>query len=190
MKRMIFAFSIIFTPFLSFTASGAEVREIPKNAYAFSFESIDGKPLPLSKYRGKTIMIVNTASRCGFTKQYSALQVVWQRYKERGFVLLGVPSGDFGNQEFATEKKIKTFCEVNFNIDFPMTQKTSVTGKKAHEFYKWARTSLGNLAKPRWNFHKYLVDQNGELVDWFSSPTSPTSNKVIRAIEKHLPPAS
>jgi glutathione peroxidase len=176
---------------LMFTLFSAEGRAAPgstqANAHDFSFKSIDGEQLPLSSYRGKAVMIVNTASRCGFTKQYSALQEVWEQYRDRGLVVLGVPSGDFGNQELATEKQIKNFCSVNFNIDFPMTEKTSVSGENAHEFYKWARDSLGGIAKPRWNFHKYLIDPRGNLVDWFSSPTSPTSTKVRRAIESFLP---
>ena len=132
-------------------------------------------------------MVINTASKCGFTHQYSDIQALWERYRNKGLVVLGVPSNDFGAQEPGTEAEIKEFCAVNFNVDFPLTQKTQVSGNNAHPFYVWAGTELGSLAKPRWNFHKYLIAPDGRLVDWFSTPTSPTSDKVIKAVEKHLP---
>lgn len=156
-------------------------------AHAFSFVSIEGKPLPLASLSGKAVMIVNTASRCGFTKQYADLQDLWQRYRDRGLVVLGVPSNDFGGQEPGTEAEIKTFCEVNFDVDFPLTEKVRVKGDGAHPFYKWAADELGALAKPRWNFHKYLIASDGRLVEWFSTPTSPTEARVIRAVEAALP---
>jgi len=158
-----------------------------KNAYDFTFTSITGEALPLSQFQGKAVLIVNTASRCGFTHQYADLQKVWEQYRDSGLVVLGVPSNDFAGQEPGTEKQIKNFCEVNFNVDFPMTSKKHVTGDNAHPFYQWAATELGFAAKPRWNFHKYLVAPDGTLVDWFSTPTSPTSDRVTKAIEKVLP---
>jgi glutathione peroxidase len=157
------------------------------SVYDFVFTSIDGKPLPLSKYMGNALLIVNTASFCGFTKQYADLQILWNRYKDRDLIVLGVPSNDFGSQEPGTETEIKEFCEINFDIDFPMTAKEHVKGKNSHPFYKWAVHKKGAIAKPRWNFHKYLINSNGELVDWFSSPTSPLSNKMIRSVEAVLP---
>jgi len=156
-------------------------------ALAFSFTSIDGEQLPLTAFEGKTLLVVNTASFCGFTHQYDALQELWQRYRDRGLVVLGVPSNDFGGQEPGTESEIKQFCEVNFSIDFPLTTKEHVKGDSAHPFYKWAGRELGAAAQPRWNFHKYLVSPDGRLVAWFPTATSPTSEKVLEAVEAHLP---
>lgn len=157
-----------------------------KTAHDFSFQSIDGTSMSLSDFKGKAILIVNTASRCGFTKQYDGLQSLWDSYQDKGLVVLGVPSNDFGAQEPGTEAEIKNFCEVNFNITFPMTEKTVVKGNSAHPFYQWARQELGFMAAPKWNFHKYLVDKEGNLTDWFASTTSPTSSKVAKKIETLL----
>lgn len=175
---------LLLTAFVAFFASTAIAAE--QSAYDFSFTSIDGDPLPLSTYQGKTVLIVNTASRCGFTRQYGDLQSVWQTYRDRGLVVLGVPSNDFGNQEPGTEAEIKRFCEVNFNVDFPMTEKVTVKGAGAHPFYQWAAQTLGPQAVPGWNFHKYLIGPTGELVDWFASPVAPTSGAVTSAIEGQL----
>ena len=158
----------------------------PKSAHNFGFKSIEGGNLPLSTFSGKAVLIVNTASFCGFTSQYTDLQDLWKRYKNRGLIVLGVPSDDFGGQEPGTEVEIKTFCEVNFDVDFPLTEKVRVKGKLAHPFYKWAAAELGIAAKPRWNFHKYLISPDGHLVDWFSTPTSPVSTRVIKAVEAAL----
>ena len=158
-----------------------------KTAHAFTFQAIDGGDLPLSRFAGKAVLVVNTASNCGFTPQYSALQDVWSRYRDKGLVVLGVPSNDFGGQEPGSAMKIKEFCEVNFNVDFPMTGKVRIRDDTPHPFYAWALKELGGIAKPRWNFHKYLVAPDGRLVEWFSSPTSPLSKKVIKAIEANLP---
>ena len=158
-----------------------------KTAHQFSFNAIDGGALPLSRYRGKAVLIVNTASRCGFTPQYEDLQYLWQRYQDRGLVVLGVPSNDFGGQEPGPGSEIKAFCEVNFDVNFPLTEKSIVKGSRAHPFYQWAGESLGAMAKPRWNFHKYLITPDGRLADWFSSITSPRSERLIRAVEAVLP---
>ena len=164
---------------------GAE--QTTKTAHQFSFNAIDGGALPLSRYNGKAVLIVNTASRCGFTRQYEDLQYLWQRYQDRGLVVLGVPSNDFAGQEPGTESEIKTFCEVNFDVNFPLTEKSIVKGSGAHPFYQWAGRSFGAMAKPRWNFHKYLITPDGRLADWFSSITSPRSERLIRAVEAVLP---
>tara|TARA_Y100000589_G_scaffold301214_1_gene311957 strand:+ start:730 stop:1290 length:561 start_codon:yes stop_codon:yes gene_type:complete len=156
------------------------------SAWDFSFTAIDGDNLPLSQYEDRALLVVNTASRCGFTSQYDALQQLWQDYKERGLVVIGVPSDDFGGQELASEEEVKQFCEVNFNIDFPLTAITSVKGRKAHPFYQWAGQEAGMLARPKWNFHKYLVDRQGQLVASFSSVTLPTSEKIRAAVETAL----
>ncbi len=155
-------------------------------AHDFTFSSIEGEALPLSSFKGKAVLIVNTASYCGFTKQYNDLQALWEQYRDKGLVVLGVPSNDFGSQEPGTESEIKEFCDVNFNVDFPMTEKESVKGDHAHPFYKWARKELGFVAAPKWNFHKYLIDTDGNLTDWFSTPTAPTSPKVIKQVEAIL----
>jgi glutathione peroxidase len=164
----------------------AAASERGSTAYDFSFTSIEGVDLPLSDFEGRALLVVNTASFCGFTRQYDDLQEVWQRYQDRGLVVLGVPSNDFGNQEPGTEAEIKDFCEVNFAIDFPMTEKVRVRGENAHPFYRWAEDQLGAKARPRWNFHKYLVGPDGQLVGWFPTATKPTSTEVIKAIEAQL----
>jgi glutathione peroxidase len=168
-----------------FSASPAPAAD-GRTAHDFAFTAIDGAPLPLASFKGKALLVVNTASLCGFTPQYKDLQALWERYRDRGLVVLGVPSDDFGNQEPGTEAEIKKFCELNYGIDFPLAGKAHVVGDEAHPFYRWAAAQLGFTAKPRWNFHKYLVAPDGRLVDWFSSPTSPTAGRVTAAIEALL----
>jgi len=163
----------------------AAVSAVP-SAWDFSFTAIDGADLPLSRYEGQVLLVVNTASRCGFTPQYEALQALWTKYKDDGLVVLGVPSDNFGGQELSTAAEVKQFCEVNFNIDFPLTTITNVKGSSAHPFYQWAGQELGMLAKPKWNFHKYLVGRNGKMVSWFSSVTSPEADKLRTAVEAAL----
>jgi glutathione peroxidase len=164
----------------------ADTTDAPNAAHAFSFETIDGAALPLSDFEGKAVLVVNTASQCGFTPQYTDLEALWDTYKDKGLVVLGVPSNDFGGQEPGTEAEIKDFCATNFDVSFPMTAKTVVKGSDAHPFYAWARKELGFLAAPKWNFHKYLIAPDGTLADWFSTPTSPTSDKVKAAVETAL----
>lgn len=164
----------------------ALASEFADTAYQFSFTSIDGQPLPLSDFQGQVVLVVNTASRCGFTPQYDGLQALYDKYREQGLVVLGVPSGDFGEQELADEAEIKRFCEVNFNIDFPMTEKNHVKGDNAHPFYQWSAETAGFMARPRWNFHKYLVGRDGQIDSWFSSVTSPQSEKIETAILRAL----
>jgi glutathione peroxidase len=155
-------------------------------AHDFSFEAIDGKAMPLSSYKGKTVLIVNTASECGFTPQYKGLQALWDEYKDKGLIVLGVPSNDFGGQEPGQANEIQEFCEVNYGVDFPLTEKAKVKGDDAHPFYKWARQELGFVAAPKWNFHKYLINGEGELVDWFATTTKPQSSKIINKLEALL----
>lgn len=157
-----------------------------RSAHGFSFRSITGEPLPLDHYRGRAILVVNTASQCGFTSQYAGLQQLWQTYKPRGLVVLGVPTNDFG-QEPNDEAQIKAFCEAEFGIDFPLTAKVHVTGDDPHPFYRWALQVMGESARPRWNFHKYLIAPDGRLVDWFSTVTGPSSERIRKAIEACLP---
>lgn len=167
-------------------------QQAATRAWDFSFTSIDGKPMPLSEFRGKVLLVVNTASFCGFTKQYKALQALHAKYEGRGFAVIGVPSNDFGEQEPKAPGEIKTFCEGIYGVTFPLTDKNVVSGERAHPFYKWAREELGWLNAPKWNFHKYLVGRDGRLVTSFFSMTEPDSERVIRAVEAELakPPAS
>ena len=157
-----------------------------KNFYDLSINSIDGNEIKFSNFKNKSILLVNVASNCGFTKQYEDLQKLYELYKSNGLIVLGVPSNQFGNQEPGTEKEIKSFCETNFNITFPMTSKYDVKGNKAHPVYLWAKESYGNSAIPKWNFHKILIDKNGKIQDTFASFTNPMSNKIKKKIEKIL----
>lgn len=158
-----------------------------ESAHDFAFTSIDGEAMPMSAFAGKAVLVVNTASLCGFTPQYTALQALWERYEARGLVVLGVPSNDFGSQEPGSSSEIKNFCDTNYSITFPLADKEVVSGDGAHPFYKWAKAELGMLAAPKWNFHKYLVAPDGRLVDWFATATKPDAAKVIKAIEAVLP---
>lgn len=155
-----------------------------EDAHDFSFTAIEGGPLKLDDYRGKAVLVVNTASMCGYTPQYKGLQELWDRYRDKGLVVLGVPSNDFGGQEPGSDKEIKEFCEVNFAIDFPMTTKEPVKGGAAHPFYKWVAAQKG---EPKWNFHKYLIGTDGSLVEAFSSKVAPDSAELATAIEQALP---
>ncbi len=161
------------------SASGAGAD----SAHPFVFQAIEGGDLPLSRFSGRPVMVVNTASRCGFTDQYEALQAVWQRYRDRGLVVLAVPSDDFGRQELATEQAVQHFCEVTFGIDFPMAAITRVKGRDAHPFYRWALAQGGQADAPRWNFHKYLLDRDGRYVRAFPTTMRPDHPDVIAAIE-------
>ena len=156
------------------------------NAHDFSFSSIDGGPLPLSGFKGKAVLVVNTASECGFTPQYADLQRLWEQYRERGLVVLGVPSNDFGAQEPGDEPAIAAFCREKYAVDFPMTAKVAVIGAGAHPFYQWIAETLGEDAAPRWNFHKYLVDGNGDLVAMWPSKVEPMSRQILDDIDTTL----
>ena len=154
------------------------------NVYNFSFNSINGKEINLNEFKGKPIFIVNTASLCGFTYQYSDIESLYQRYKKDGLIIIGIPSNDFGNQELSSNQKVKEFCSVNFDISFILTEITSIKGEKGHPFFKWIKKEAGFLAFPKWNFYKYIINKEGMLVKWYSSTTRPNSNKVTQEIEK------
>ncbi len=173
---------------LGFGTTGlAATSQVPKSAHDFGFTSIEGDPLHLSDFAGKAVLLVNTASRCGFTYQYEALQGLWERYRERGLVVLAVPSNDFGAQEPGSSTTIKEFCETTFGIDFPMTEKQRVKGRDAHPLYQWIATRLSQEAAPRWNFHKFLIDAKGQVVAGWPSRVEPQSPEVLAAIEAALP---
>jgi len=152
------------------------------SAYAFSFQSLEGRPLPLSDFAGRPIIVVNTASKCGFTPQYKGLEELWQANRAKGLVVLGVPSNDFGQQEPGNADEIKQFCELRFGVDFPLTEKVHVKGGEAHPLFRWLVAK--GAGRPRWNFYKYLIGPDGQLVDWFSSLTAPNSRRFARAVER------
>jgi glutathione peroxidase len=156
------------------------------SAHEFSFETIDGQPLPLTRFRDHVVLVVNTASACGLTPQYDGLEKLYSDYKDRGLVVLGVPCNQFAGQEPGTEAEIKDFCETRFGIDFPLTAKAEVKGEDAHPFYKWARDQLGEPAEPVWNFHKILIGKSGEALQAFGPRTDPQDAAITGAIEKAL----
>ena len=153
--------------------------------YDFKINNVSGEVINFKDYKGKVILLVNTASYCGFTKQYNELQILWDRYKKKGLIVLAIPSNTF-NQEKNNDDDVKEFCEVNFNINFPISTITDVKGENAHVIFKWAKKNYGKSAVPKWNFHKILINKEGKIHDTFSSFTSPTSNKLIKKIEEIL----
>lgn len=157
-----------------------------QNSHQFSFNNIDGNQINLSDLKDKVVLIVNTASKCGFTPQYKGLQELYEKYKDRGLVIIGVPSADFANQEFSQISQVKEFVDEKFQITFPITSITKVKGNDAHPFYLWANKKAGFIGSPQWNFHKYLIDKNGNFAAWFSSATKPGSQKIINKIEELL----
>ncbi len=165
-------------------------ERVSGSAHDFSFAAIDGDRMNLSDYRGKVVLVVNTASFCGYTPQYEGLQTLWERYRDKGLVVLGVPSNDFGGQEPKSEGEILGFCQGKYGVSFPLTAKMTVKGTDAHPFYQWAGQVLGDEAKPKWNFHKYLISADGRLVAWFSTPTKPLSPQVTQAIDAEIASAN
>lgn len=156
------------------------------NAHDFAFTRLTGEKLPLSGFKGKAVLVVNTASECGYTPQYEELEKLWQANKDKGLVVLGVPCNQFGAQEPGTEAEIGAFCRKNYGVTFPLTAKNDVKGKDAHPFYLWANKEAGASGQPKWNFHKYLIAPNGSLAAWFSSATKPTGPNIRKALEKML----
>ena len=154
--------------------------------FDLSINSIDNEMINLSEYKGKIVLLVNVASKCGFTKQYTDLQILHDKYKEKGFIVIGVPSNQFGGQEPGSNEEIKNFCETNFNITFPITDKFDVKGENAHGLYKWAKENHGNSTVPKWNFHKILINKEGKIQDTFSSFITPLSDKITKKIELAL----
>ena len=157
-----------------------------KSAYDFSFRAIDGNALPLSQFRGKALLVVNVASRCGLTPQYAGLEKLWMARRNDGLVVLGVPANDFGAQEPGTEEEIRTFCDLNYHVDFPMTAKEHVIGPEAHPFYRWVAEELGEDAAPKWNFHKYLFGRSGAIAGTFGSRTPPHAAELAAVIDTAL----
>ena len=178
MKKIIFTI-VTLIMFFTKNVTSAEYNKI---FFDFKINNIIGEVINLKKYENKVVLVVNTASYCGFTKQYGELQKLWDAYKLEGLIVLGVPSNSF-NQEKNDEKEIKDFCEVNFNINFPMTSIYDVKGDKAHDIYKWAKENYGKASVPKWNFHKILINKKGKIEDTYSSFTNPTSKKIINKIK-------
>ena len=168
---------------LFFNTGNAKYEKI---FFDFNIKNINEENLDLSIFRDKTILLVNVASNCGFTKQYVDLQNLYDKYKDKGFIVIGVPSNQFGKQEPGTNLEIKDFCETNFDITFPITSKFDVKGYEAHPIYLWAKENYGKSAVPKWNFHKILINKNGKIEDAFSSFTNPMSKKILNKIEKIL----
>ena len=159
--------------------------EYEKIFFDFKINSITGDVIELNNFKGNPVLIVNTASYCGFTKQYDDMQELWEKYRDRGLVVLGVPSNSF-NQEKTKNNEVKEFCEVNFNINFPLTEITDVKGDNSHEIYKWAKENYGKSAVPKWNFYKILINKEGKIEDTYASLTNPMSKKIIKKIESLL----
>jgi glutathione peroxidase len=167
-------------------AAAGNKRGTAMGGYDFAFTAIDGAPLPLAQYRGRPLLVVNTASFCGYTYQYADLEALWQRYRGRGLVVIGVPSNDFGRQEPGSAQEIKQFCEGRYAVDFPLTEKQDVVGPDAHPFFRWIAAELGEAGAPRWNFHKYLVGPDGSLAGAWPSAVRPTDPAVTGEIERLL----
>lgn len=178
-KYILIAMAIIFFSF--FSLSNVNTREVPGSAYDFTFVDIDGKNFPLSQFKGKPLLIFNSASKCGFTSQYTGIQKIHENYKNKGLIVIGVPSDNF-HQEPGSEEDIKKFCMVNFNITFDLTKKNNVVGSEVHPFFEWLDKNYN--AKPKWNFYKFVINKDGKLENHFSSMIVPSSVKLISALDK------
>ena len=171
---------------IMFSFSNKASAKYDKLIYDFEIESITGEKIDFLKYKNKVILLVNVASKCGFTKQYTDLQKLWETYKDKGLIVIGLPSNQFGGQEPGTNVEIQKFCKVNFDINFPMTTKIDVKGENIEPIYKWALENYGKKAIPKWNFYKILINKHGKIEQTYSSMTNPISKKIIRDIEEIL----
>ena len=178
-KYILIAMAIIFFGF--FSLSNVNTREIPGSAYDFTFVDIDGKNFPLSQFKGKPLLIFNSASKCGFTSQYTGIQKIHENYKNKGLIVIGVPSDNF-HQEPGSEEDIKKFCMVNFNISFDLTKKNNVVGSEVHPFFEWLDKNYN--AKPKWNFYKFVINKDGKLENHFSSMITPSSEQLTSVLDK------
>jgi len=181
-KQRIFIYILIFM-FNFFNNASSDNTKL---FYDLKIKSITGDELNIAEMKGKTILLVNVASKCGFTKQYEDLQKLYDNFKDKGLIVIGIPSNQFGGQEPGSESEIKNFCETNFNITFPMTSKYDVKGDNAHPIYLWAKETYGNSTVPKWNFHKILINKEGKVEDTFVSFTNPLSKKIIKKLEQIL----
>jgi glutathione peroxidase len=184
------AFAALGTLLSAVGAAWAQAGKQPVDWSAMSLDSLGGGPLRTADYKDRVVLLVNTASLCGFTGQYKGLEELWRRYKDfggkdRGLVVLGVPSNDFGGQEPGSAAEIKRFCEAGFDVTFPLADKQVVSGPAAHPLYRWAAAQTGALGTPSWNFHKILIGRDGRIVDWFSAAGG-MGPKLNHAIERAL----
>jgi glutathione peroxidase len=179
-SKKVYLSCILIIMFFFNGVSNAEYKEL---FFDFNIENIEGKKISFDKYKNKTILLVNVASKCGFTKQYVELQNLYEKYKDKGFVVIGIPSNQFGGQEPGTNEEIKKFCTVNFNITFPIMSKVDVKGENAHPIYLWAKSNYGKGAVPKWNFHKILINKDGKIQNTYNSFIKPMSKKIIKEIE-------
>ena len=177
---------IIYTLFVMISFFNNSNAEYNKIFFDFKIKGNNGDQVDLSIYKNKTILLVNVASNCGFTKQYADLQTLYDKYKDDGLIVIAIPSNQFGGQEPGTNEEIKDFCETNFNITFPIMDKSMVKGNGAHPIYLWIKENYGNSGIPKWNFHKILINKEGKVEDTFTSFTKPTSKKIIDRIENIL----
>ncbi|MDX1950373.1 MAG: glutathione peroxidase [Rickettsiales bacterium] len=183
---MKFIKTLIIISMFFFSSAKAEGSSKPQDIYGFEFESIENKKIKLSDYKNKVVMIVNTACLCGLTPQFAELEKLWQKYKDKDFVLIGVPSDNFGGQELDSEKEVAEYTQKNFKITFPLTKIYNVKGKEAHPFYNFAADEVSALGTPKWNFHKYLIGKDGKIAEWYASTTTPDSEKISSKIEELL----
>ena len=174
---------IVYIILIMISFFGKVEAKYEKLFFDFSIKSINGDEINLNQYKGKTILLVNVASKCGFTKQYTGLQTLYEKYYEKGLVIIGIPSNQFGGQEPGSNEEIKNFCETNFNITFPMTDKVDVKGENSHDIYLWAKKNYGKSTIPKWNFHKILINKNGKIQNTFNSFVDPLSKKITNEIE-------
>ena len=174
---------LILTSLIMFSFFENVEAKYEKLFFDLSIKGLNNETINLSELKGKTILLVNVASKCGFTKQYTGLQTLYENYKNKDFLVIGVPSNQFGGQEPGSNKEIKDFCETNFNITFPITDKVDVKGKNAHRIYKWAKENYGNSTVPKWNFHKILINKEGKIQETFNSFITPLSDKITKQIE-------
>ncbi|WP_415107438.1 glutathione peroxidase [Hyphomonas sp.] len=171
---------------LADTSSAAPTSPETPAMHTTEFTTIDGKPLDLAQLGAKAVLVVNTASKCGYTPQYAGLEELYETFKDRGLVIVGVPSNDFGGQEPGTEAEVKTFCQINYGVTFPLTKKYAVTGAEEHPFYVNAVFALGEVAQPKWNFHKVLTNGEGTPVKAYPSATKPADAELVADIEAAL----
>ena len=178
MKKLFFIV-LIFSMFFFKNFASANYNKV---FHDLQINSISGELMDFKKFKDKAVLVVNTASYCGFTKQYEDLQKLWEKYESKGLIVLGIPSNSF-NQEKKSNTEVKEFCEVNFEISFPLTAITDVKGENAHEIFKWAKENHGKSAIPKWNFHKILINKDGRIHDTFASFTNPMSKKIIKEVD-------
>ena len=180
------SFLIVYTIIIMFTFFGNANAKYDKLFFDLNIKNINGEDLNFDQYKNKIILVVNVASKCGFTKQYSSLQNLYEKYNQKGLVVIGIPSNQFGGQEPGSNNEIKDFCQTNFNITFPMTIKVDVKGENSHEIYSWAKKNFGRSTIPKWNFHKILINREGKIQNTYNSFVDPLSSKIIKEIDSIL----